>query len=93
MLSVFGALVGQVIAAVTMRRGFEPTLLWPFLVGGLIGVPLGVWLLPHFDVPLFQAGLGLLLVVWCPLMLLSDKLPQVRWGGRWADGWSGGSAA
>ena len=89
-LAVFGALVGQVIAAVTVRRPFNRTVLWPFLLGGLLGVPLGVWLLPRFDVPLFQTCLGLLLAVWCPLMLLSDKLPPVRWGGRKADAVIGG---
>lgn len=89
-LSVFGALVGQTIAAVTVRRGFERTLLWPFLAGGVLGVPLGIWLLPRFDVPLFQACLGLLLAVWCPLMLLSDRLPAIRWGGRGADAVVGG---
>jgi uncharacterized protein len=89
-LSVFGALIGQIIAAVTVRRGFERTLLWPFLAGGVLGVPLGIWLLPRFDVPLFQACLGLLLAVWCPLMLVSDKLPAIRWGGRGADAVVGG---
>lgn len=84
-LAVFGALVGQIIAAVTVRRPFNRTVLLPFLVGGVLGVPLGVWLLPRFDVPLFQACLGVLLAVWCPLMLISDKLPPVRWGGRKAD--------
>ena len=81
-LSVFGALVGQIIAAVTVRRAFERTLMWPFLSGGVLGVPLGIWLLPRFDVPLFQACLGVLLAVWCPLMLISDRLPAIRWISR-----------
>ena len=89
-LSVFGALVGQIIAAVTVRRAFERTLMWPFLAGGVLGVPLGIWLLPRFDVPLFQACLGVLLAVWCPLMLFSDRLPAIRWGGRPADAVIGG---
>ncbi|MBS0451108.1 MAG: sulfite exporter TauE/SafE family protein [Proteobacteria bacterium] len=86
MLAVFGALVGQVIAAVTVRRPFDRAVLWPFLAGGLLGVPVGIWLLPHFDLPLFQLCLGLLLALWCPLMIFSDKLPAIRWGGRGADG-------
>ncbi|MBS0339708.1 MAG: sulfite exporter TauE/SafE family protein [Proteobacteria bacterium] len=86
MLAVFGALVGQVIAAVTVRRPFDRAVLWPFLAGGLLGVPVGIWLLPHFDLPLFQLCLGLLLALWCPLMIFSDRLPPIRWGGRGADG-------
>lgn len=89
-LSVFGALVGQVIAAVTVRRRFDRAVLWPFLAGGVLGVPLGIWLLPRFDVPLFQTCLGVLLAVWCPLMLMSERLPPVRWGGRKADAVIGG---
>ncbi|MGO4390692.1 sulfite exporter TauE/SafE family protein [Variovorax sp. M-6] len=89
MLAVFGALTGQLIAAVTVRRGFDWPTLWPFLVGGLAGVPLGVWLLPRLDVPLFKACVGGLLVIWCPDMLMARSLPKVRAGGRAADGVSG----
>lgn len=85
-LATFGGLTGQVIAAVTVRRGFDRALLLPFVLGGLVGVPLGVWLLPRLDVPLFKACLGGLLVIWCPAMLMARNLPRVRVGGRVADG-------
>ena len=93
-LAVFGALTGQIIAAVTVRRGFDLARLLPFLAGGLAGVPLGVYLLPRLDVPLFKALLGLMLVVMCPLLLFAERLPQVR-GGRVGDalaGVAGGAA-
>ena len=85
-LATFGALTGQVIAAVTVRRGFDRALLLPFVLGGLVGVPLGVWLLPRLDIPLFKACLGGLLVIWCPAMLMAGNLPRVSAGGRAADG-------
>ncbi len=88
-LSTFGALTGQVIAAVTVRRGFDKRLLLPFVVGGLVGVPLGVWLLPRLDVTLFKACLGGLLVIWCPAMLMAGQLPRITAGGRLADGVAG----
>lgn len=88
-LAVFGALTGQVIAAVTVRRGFDWRSLLPFVIGGLVGVPVGVWLLPRIDALVFRAGLGALLVVWCSTMLMARSLPRVRWGGRFADGVSG----
>lgn len=88
-LAVFGALTGQVIAAVTVRRGFDLRLLLPFVIGGLVGVPVGVWLLPRLDAVVFKAGLGALLVAWCSAMLMARSLPRVRWGGRVADGVSG----
>jgi len=92
-LSTFGALTGQVIAAVTGRRRFDKALLAPFVIGGLAGLPVGVWLLPRLDVPLFKACLGGLLLIWCPAMLMARNLPHVTAGGRVADaiaGWLGG---
>jgi len=89
-LSVFGSLTGQVIAAVTVRRGFDGRRLLPFLLGGVVGVPLGVAILPMLDVRLFKGMLGALLVLWCPAMLMSGRLPRVRAGGRMADGVVGG---
>ena len=49
--------------------------LLPFVAGGLAGVPLGIYILPRLDVPLFKALLGLLLVVMCPLMFFAARLP------------------
>ena len=88
-LAIFGGWTGQVIAAFTQRRKPDKALLRPFLLGGLCGVPLGLWLLPRLDVVLFKAALGMLLVVWCPLMLASARLPRISSGGRWGDGMVG----
>ena len=88
-LSTFGALTGQIIAAVTVRRGFDKRMLLPFVIGGLAGVPIGIWLLPRLDVVLFKACLGGLLVPWCLAMLFARNLPRITWGGRFADGVSG----
>ncbi|MDP9895470.1 putative membrane protein YfcA [Variovorax boronicumulans] len=85
-LALFGALTGQVIAAITVRRAFDKSLLWPFVLGGLVGVPFGVWLLPHLDLVVFKVCLGTLLVLWCPAMLMSQHLPKITFGGRVADG-------
>ena len=88
-LSVFGALTGQVIAAVSVRRGFNLARLLPFVLGGLAGLPLGIYILPRLDVPLFKGLLGLFLVVMCPLMYFAAKLPRITHGGRTADALSG----
>lgn len=88
-MAVFGSLVGQVIAAVRVRRGFDVALLAPFVLGGLVGIPIGIALLPRLDVQLFKAVLGGLLVVWCPFMLFARHLPKVSAGGRAADGLAG----
>jgi len=88
-LSVFGALTGQVIAAVTVRRGFDMKRLLPFIIGGLVGIPIGVTLLPMLDPIIFKVFLGAFLVTWCPVMLLIGQIPHIRRGGRIADGVSG----
>ena len=85
-MAVFGALTGQVIAAVTVRRGFDLKQLAPFVLGGLLGLPLGMLLLPQVDVQVFKAFLGTLLAIWCPAMLFSAQLPRITRGGRVADG-------
>lgn len=88
-LTVFGSVVGQLMAIHTGRRGFDARLLAPFLLGGLAGIPLGVLLLPHMDMATFRAVLGALLAIWCPAMLFSHHLPRVRAGGRFGDGLAG----
>ena len=84
-LAVFGALTGQLLAVFSVRRGFNWPLLWPFLLGGLAGIPLGVLILPHLDMDWFKAVLGALLALWCPVMLMAQRLPRIA-GNRWGDG-------
>ena len=88
-MAVFGALVGQLVALPWVWRGFELRKLLPLVIGGLIGVPLGVFLVQWLDPALFRFGLGVFLLIYCPLMLLLP--PDYSWphGGRLADGASG----
>lgn len=88
-MAVFGGFSGQLLAALTVRRGFDLKLLIPFVVGGLAGIPVGVGILPMLDVHLFKLAFGALLVVICPIMLLSHRLPRVTGGGRLADAAAG----
>lgn len=88
-MGVFGGLTGQVLAAVTVRRGFDLKRLLPFLAGGVVGIPIGAMLLPYLDVTLFRTVFGALLVTWCPAMLMARRLPRVTAGGRWADAVAG----
>lgn len=84
-LATVGGFSGQLLAAWRVRPGFDLPRLAPFLLGGLCGIPLGVWVLPHLDVLRLRACLGALLALWCPLMLLAPRLPPVRAGGRVGD--------
>jgi len=92
-MAVFGSLAGQVIGVFTVPRTLSWRALAPFLAGGLAGIPLGVWLLPQLDARLFKIALGTLLVIACPAMLFSQRLPRVRLrsplAARAADGLAG----
>ncbi len=85
-MTVFGALTGQLVAAFSVRRGFSMGRLLPFITGGLLGIPLGVKLLPHLDPLVFKTFIGGLLAVWCPIMLFATRLPRIAVGGKLADG-------
>ena len=88
-LTVFGSLTGQLIAAVRVRRGFDVAALAPFIAGGLAGIPLGMLLLPYLDMASFKTAIGAFLVLWCPAMLMARRLPPLRWGGRSGDAGAG----
>lgn len=84
-LAVSCGLAGQVLAALTVRRGFDAQRLLPFLAGGLLGIPLGAAALPLLDPALFKALVGAILAIWCPFMMAARRLPRITRGGRVAD--------
>ena len=88
-MTVMGGLSGQLLQAFTVRRGLRLAALAPFLAGALVGVPLGVAVLPHLNAALFKLTLGIILVVCCPAMLLAHRLPRLAFGGRIGDGVAG----
>jgi hypothetical protein len=85
-LVVFGSLLGQILALGSLRRGVALKRALPFILGGVLGVPLGAALLPHIDQTVFKAVIGALLAIWCPIMLAIRELPRIHHGGAVADG-------
>lgn len=84
-MAVFGGWTGQVISAIRVRRGWHVSLLWPFVVGSAVGIPIGTRLLPLLDPNRFKLVLGSMLVVCCSAMLAASRLPSIKSGGRLAD--------
>jgi uncharacterized membrane protein YfcA len=66
-------------------QGVIWTRLWPFLLGGLIGVPLGTAMLAHVQIKPLKIGVGLLLIFYCSWMAFVRRPPVVMGGGRPAD--------
>jgi uncharacterized membrane protein YfcA len=85
-LVVICSVPAQLLSLLTLRHAFNWPRIWPFLLGGLIGVPLGTFALEHIEASAFRAALGAFLVLYATVMLAARRLPVIRWGGRPADG-------
>lgn len=83
---VFGSLVGQLVSLNTIKRNIRIDTLAPFIVGGVLGVPLGVVILKYIDLITFRTGVGIVLILYCSFMLMSARIPNITKGGRIADG-------
>jgi hypothetical protein len=80
------AVVGQTQSIFVLRHAIKWHRSWPFLVGGIIGVPVGVASL-HFIVPnTIKILLGIMLVGYSVVMFGIRRLPPISRGGKWADG-------
>ena len=65
------SIVGQSSTLPSMWRNFDLTLVWPFLIGGIAGVPVGTMLIAHADPHIFKLSIGVLLVVFSVALLLN----------------------
>ncbi len=80
------SVIAQLLSLLSIRPAFRLARLWPFLVGGILGVPVGVLALGHIDGDSFRLALGAFLIVYCAAMLASGRLPVFDRGGKPADG-------
>ena len=58
----------------------------PFIVPGMLGVPLGTYLLPHVEPRAFKIGVGIFLIVYSVYALALRVPLNAAWGGKVADG-------
>jgi len=79
------SIVAQSATLPSMWKRFDLTIVWPFLIGGLAGVPLGTLLVAQANPVTFKLTVGVLLLVFS-VALHFNRLPAVRFGGRTADG-------
>src|ERR1700749_1694942 len=83
------SVVAQTATLPSMWKSFDLTLVWPFLIGGLLGVPIGTMLVAHADPAIFKLTVGILLLVF-PTALYFSAPMAFDFGGRIADGIVGG---
>ncbi len=86
---VFGSLIGQLLSVHSVRRGYDRQRVLPFVWGGVIGIPIGVYALGFVDPVIFKAGVGAILSAYCTAALVLRRLPRVTAGGRLADAGAG----
>lgn len=92
-LVVICSVIAQLLSLAYLRPKFDMARLWPFLLAGIAGVPIGVIALDRFEADSFRTALGVFLVVYCAFTLASRRLPVIDWGGRPANaavGFAGG---
>jgi uncharacterized membrane protein YfcA len=85
-LVIVCSVVSQTQTIFRIRHAIVPARIWPFLVFGLAGVPVGARLVTQVDPGAFKLAVGLLLLAFSAVMTLGKARPRVSWGGRPADG-------
>jgi len=87
------SIIAQTSTLPTMWRLIDFKLVWPFLIGGLAGVPLGTMLVAHADPQAFKLSVGVLLLVFPTALYFNRATMALSFGGRAADagiGFAGG---
>lgn len=78
-------MVIHLLSIVHLRRHIELSLLWPFVIGGAIGVPIGTWMLSYIEPKPFRLVVGALLLAYSVFAFVRPHFKPVA-GGRSADG-------
>lgn len=88
-LVVVCSLVAHVQTLPAIWHAIDLRRVTPFIIGGVAGVPVGTAFLPVVSVVTFKVAVALLLIAYCGFLLAASIRPQIRWGGRIADGFVG----
>ena len=87
------SIVAQTSTLPSFWRSIDFRLVWPFVIGGLAGVPLGTLLIAHADPHVFKLSFGVLLLVFPAALYFNRDTIAISFGGRIADaaiGFAGG---
>ena len=83
----------QISTLPSMWKVIDFKLAWPFVGGGLVGMPIGVLLVARADPQIFKLSVGVMLLVFPAALYFIRKPMAFRFGGRIADacvGFAGG---
>src|ERR1700676_160562 len=85
-LVLIGSIIAQTATMPSFWRSIDFKLVWPFLIGGLAGVPLGIVLIAHADPGVFKLSIGVLLLIFPAALYFNRAAVAWSFGGRLADG-------
>ncbi|MBL8628150.1 MAG: sulfite exporter TauE/SafE family protein [Rhodospirillaceae bacterium] len=86
-LVVVCSLIGQLMTIKTARAGFDWRRIMPFLMGGVMGVPIGALIiLPWIDQSIFRVVLGAFLLFWSGSMLFIGPSFRIKTQNHTLDG-------
>jgi len=85
-LVVSAGLINQAALNWSLRHSIDTRRLWPFVIGGAIGVPLGVLFVVKTNPGAVKHAVAIFMMAYGLYALLAPRLPHVTWGGRAADG-------
>lgn len=85
-LVVFASLWCHIISfSKEQKHEHQISLVLPYIIAGLIGVPLGTYLLDIIRADLFKIVLGVFLIIWCPIMYFAPQIKEIQYFGKKAD--------
>jgi uncharacterized membrane protein YfcA len=80
------SIVAQTATMPSFWASIDFKLVWPFMIGGIAGVPLGVVLIAHADPAVFKLSIGVLLLIFPAALYFNRAAVAWGFGGRLADG-------
>jgi hypothetical protein len=84
-LVVICSVVAQLQTIPTVWHAIDRARVGPMIAAGLLGVPVGGWLLTRVDPNLFRLAMGILLVAFSGFMLFGRQRTHITRGGHAAD--------
>ncbi len=86
-LVALASVAGQLVGLVTVRKAFAWSQAAPYMIGGVLGLPLGILALGAASPDVLRTCVGVFLVGYAGFQLLRRaNLGIGNWGGRWLDG-------
>jgi hypothetical protein len=86
-LVALASVAGQLVGVLTVRKSFDWPRMMPFLIGGVIGIPLGVAALAAVSPVLLRTSVGAFLILYSLYQLIGRRPREIgAWGGKLADG-------